>query len=252
VAGRGNADADFEPRADIFENKEQYTIHLSLPGAKKEDLGVDYDGEHSLIRITGVVHRPEVDEKMLSELVVNGRKRETGVFEKSIRLGTKCEPANIDVAAISAKMADGVLVVKVPKVEKTHQKREVPISAEPNAADFEDDYSEKPVLFDADQASVAGTDMPSVEREQIDLIDMKDNEEKRETEQSHEEAVPTEVNHTGKALEAQQEKDKQAEQESSEQLPAYSAEHGHEDEHEDWENFSDASGEGEYIKIDVK
>jgi HSP20 family protein len=103
-------------------------IHLSLPGAKKEDLGVDWDGENSTLRIGGVVHRPGVDEPTLKLLAVDGRKSEVGVFEKKIHLGTRRDPANIDIAAITAKMTDGVLVVKVPKVEVQHRKREVPIS----------------------------------------------------------------------------------------------------------------------------
>jgi len=245
---------NFEPRADIFENRDLYTLHLSLPGAKKSDIGVDYDGEHSVLRITGVVHRPEVDEQMLKELVVDGRKRETGVFEKAIRLGTKRDPASIDVAGISAKMSDGVLVVKIPKVEKVHQKREVPITTDPIAegqADYEDEYSEKPVLFDAEeQASVAGTEPTDAgKREEISLIDMKDNES--HSEPKGQETIPTEApEQQTKHQEAEQEKEvEEAQTSAGDQLPAYSRDADHEE--DDWEKFSDASGEGEYIKINV-
>lgn len=129
----GNAPAttegvDFEPRADIFDTPAHYLIHLSLPGAKKNDLGVDWDGENSTLRIGGVVHRPGVDEETLKLLAVDGRKREVGVFEKKIHLGTKRDPATIDIAGITAKMTDGVLVVRVPKVEVEYRKREIPIS----------------------------------------------------------------------------------------------------------------------------
>lgn len=247
TAGKTNADTNFEPRADIFENKNQYTIHLSLPGAKKSDIGVDYDGEHSVLRVTGVVHRPEVDEQMLSELIVDGRKRETGVFEKAIRLGTKRDPANIDVAGITAKMTDGVLVVKIPKVEKVHTKREVPVSADPVAeggADYEDEYSEKPVLFDAEeQASIADTEIVDApKRDGISLIDMNQSEVKEKVKEDSEK--------TSKTSEAEGEKQKIGKTEQTEQLPAYSAEAVAEE--EDWENFSDDSGEGEFVKIDVK
>jgi HSP20 family protein len=119
---------DFEPRADIFDTPAHYMIHLSLPGAKKEDLGVDWDGENSTLRIGGVVHRPGVDEATLKLLALDGRKGEVGVFEKKIHLGTRRDPAKIDIAGITAKMTDGVLIVKVPKIEVQHRKREVPIS----------------------------------------------------------------------------------------------------------------------------
>lgn len=119
---------DFEPRTDIFDTPASYLIHLSLPGAQKEDLGVEWDGEKSTLHIGGVVHRPGIDEETLKLLAVDGRKKEVGVFEKEIHLGTKRDPANIDVAAITAKMTDGVLVVKVPKIEVEHKKRAVPIT----------------------------------------------------------------------------------------------------------------------------
>ncbi|RJE17368.1 Hsp20/alpha crystallin family, partial [Aspergillus sclerotialis] len=122
----------------------------------KSDVGVDWDGEHSVVRVAGVVHRPGVDEEMMSHLIVDGRKRETGVFEKTIRLGTSKDPASVDVEGITAKMVDGVLVIRVPKVEKTFEKKEVHVggSSSPSPARSderpEDAYmNEKDLLFDA-------------------------------------------------------------------------------------------------------
>jgi HSP20 family molecular chaperone IbpA len=156
VPRRGN-DVDFEPHADVFDTPAQYVIHLSLPGAKKQDLGVDWDGENSVLRIAGVVYRPGADEELLKHLAVDGRKREVGVFEKSIRLGTKRDPAAIDVAGIKAKMSDGVLVVAVPKVQVAHQKREVPItssgSPSPAQAAEKGGDMEKGTLLDAENAN---------------------------------------------------------------------------------------------------
>lgn len=251
TAGRTTSEINFEPRADIFENTSAYTIHLSLPGAKKEDVGVEYEGEHSVLRITGVVHRPEVDEQMMNELVVDGRKRETGVFEKAIRLGTKRDPANIDVAGISAKMTDGVLVVRIPKIPQSELRRGVEITTESNPEtypftgheqqqpDYENDYSEKPILFDADeQASEVGE---THKRGEISLIDTQDNEDSVKPSLSDEKK--------SKAREAEDEK--KAEQKTEEeQLPVYTAQPQADE--DDWERFSEDSGEGEYIKIDVK
>lgn len=108
---------DFEPRSDVFDTPTSYVIHTSLPGAQKSDLGVEWDAENSTLRITGVVHRPGVDEQLLKHLAVDGRKREVGVFEKAVVLGTRRAPAGIVVEGIKAKMVDGVLVVTVPKRE---------------------------------------------------------------------------------------------------------------------------------------
>ncbi|KEF56531.1 uncharacterized protein A1O9_06718 [Exophiala aquamarina CBS 119918] len=158
-SGRTGADVDFEPRTDIFENTEKYTIHLSLPGAKKSDVGVDWDGEQSVLRIAGVVHRPGVDEAMMRQLSVDGRKRETGVFEKTIRLGTRKDPASVDIAGITAKMVDGVLVIVVPKVERHFEKKEVRVDGSPElpVEQPEDAYMhEDDLLFDAEEGREEG------------------------------------------------------------------------------------------------
>ena len=137
-----NGEADFDPRADVFDTPNNYVAHVSLPGAKKQDIGVDWDGEHSALRVAGVAYRPNVDEGMMKMLAVDGRKRETGVFEKVIKLGTRREPAYIDVSGIAAKMQDGILIVTVPKLDKEKEKREVPITSpdpSPRRSDKESD-----------------------------------------------------------------------------------------------------------------
>ena len=214
-----NPDADFEPRADVFDLQAQYVIHLSLPGAKKEDLGVDWDGENSVLRIAGVVHRPGADEELLKHLAVDGRKREVGVFEKSVKLGTKRDPASIDVAGIRAKMTDGVLVVKVPKVEVEHKKREVPISGSGSPSPVREVDMEKGTLLDTNNLYNA---TPQPER------------------------APTTTAAEEKEAEQQREMDNRSETmdfEHEEKLPQY----------EDQEHEHDASDdeEGEYVKINV-
>lgn len=235
--GTGNADVDFEPRTDIFDTDTNYTIHLSLPGAKKEDIGVDWDGEHSTLKIAGVVHRPGVDEKMLSQLAVDGRKRETGVFEKSIKLGTEREPASVDVAGITAKMSDGILVVKVPKVEVEHHMREVPISgsATPSPPHHAEDSRERDItLLDADQdmydADSAAEPAPEPAPEAISDAKGKEKEEEYQREKDAERDDRSEtVGH-------------------DEQLPRYEAEKPTEE--SDWEKDG-SEDEGEYVKINV-
>jgi HSP20 family protein len=222
---RSNNDTDFEPRADVFDTAAQYVIHLSLPGAKKEDIGVDWDGENSVLRIAGVVHRPGADEELLKHLAVDGRKREVGVFEKSIRLGTKRDPAAIDVAGISAKMSDGVLVVKVPKVEVEHQKREVPItssgSPSPAQAAERDVDMEKAALLDADNAN----DATPVLRATPLSAGAKEKEEEHQRE-----------------VEMRDTRSETMDYEHNEKLPEYEVEAEHDASDEE---------EGEYVKINV-
>lgn len=106
---------DFRPSADVFDTPTAFHIHLSLPGAKKEDVGVSWDAEKSELRVAGVVYRPGVDEAM-SGMLALGERKEVGAFERGIRLGSRANPALVDGEGIAARMEDGVLRVEVPKL----------------------------------------------------------------------------------------------------------------------------------------
>ena len=106
---------DFTPPADIFDTPDAYVVHVSLPGAKKEDVGVNWDADKSELNIAGVVYRPG-DEEFLKTLALDERK--VGVFERKVKLGSKATPANVDADGISAKMEDGVLLITIPKNEE--------------------------------------------------------------------------------------------------------------------------------------
>ncbi|MCJ1340620.1 hypothetical protein MMC09_005916 [Bachmanniomyces sp. S44760] len=105
---------DFAPPCDVFNTEDAYIIHFSLPGAKKEDVGVNWDAEKSELSIAGVIYRPG-DEDFLKTLAMD--EREVGVFEKKVRLGSRAKPAAVEHDSITAKMEDGVLIVTVPKVD---------------------------------------------------------------------------------------------------------------------------------------
>lgn len=109
-------DNDFSPEADIFDTEHSFVIHVSLPGAKKEDVGVNWDAEKSELSIAGVIYRPG-DEEFLKTLAMDERK--VGPFERKVRLGTRANPAQVDADMISAKLEDGVLRVEVPKLNDT-------------------------------------------------------------------------------------------------------------------------------------
>lgn len=119
-------ETDFTPRADIFNAPTKYVIHISLPGAQKDDISLDYDYEKSTLDVAGVVYRPGLTEPLADALLVDGRAREVGVFEKSVRLDTATGargPVPVDEAKISAKLADGVLVVELPKLDGGEEKK---------------------------------------------------------------------------------------------------------------------------------
>lgn len=113
VPAKGNE--DFSPEADIFDTPSAYIVHVSLPGAKKEDVGVNWDADKSELSIAGVIYRPG-DEEFLKTLAVDERK--VGPFERKIRLGTRANPAHVDADGITAKLEDGVLRIEVKREEE--------------------------------------------------------------------------------------------------------------------------------------
>lgn len=114
-SGNNDRAQDFKPEADIFDTEMAFVVHVSLPGAKKEDVAVNWDAEKSELSIGGVIHRPG-DEEFLKTLALDERK--IGAFERKIRLGSRANPAQVDVDGISARFEDGILIVNVPKEDK--------------------------------------------------------------------------------------------------------------------------------------
>lgn len=107
----------FTPALDVFSTPTSYVLHIALPGAKKEDVGVNWDAEKSELNIAGVVYRPG-DEDFIKGLRIGERR--VGVFERSVKLPIEAEKekTEIDEDRIEAKLEDGVLTVTVGKVEK--------------------------------------------------------------------------------------------------------------------------------------
>lgn len=114
----------FTPPLDLFYTDTSYVLHVALPGAKKEDIGVSWDADKSELSIAGVVHRP--GDEAFQRGLVSGERR-VGVFERVVKLppaaqqegaGSEEGKEEIDREGITARMEDGVLVVDVPRVEK--------------------------------------------------------------------------------------------------------------------------------------
>ncbi|TVY85464.1 Heat shock protein [Lachnellula suecica] len=116
TTGETDDENNFVPPIDIFSTEKQFVLHVSLPGAKKEDVGVNWDDEKGVLNVAGVVYR-HGDEEFLNTLAQSERK--VGAFERTVKLppgnGAKEE---IDGDGITAKLEDGVLVVTVPRIEK--------------------------------------------------------------------------------------------------------------------------------------
>ena len=73
----------FTPPVDVFSTEKEYVLHVALPGAKKEDVGVNWDVEKGVLNLAGVVYR-QGDEEFLKSLTKSERK--VGVFERTVKL----------------------------------------------------------------------------------------------------------------------------------------------------------------------
>jgi HSP20 family protein len=103
-AGTDTNNQDHTPPADVFDTEDGYVIHISLPGARKEDVGINWDADKSELSVAGVIYRPG-DEEFLKTLALD--ERTVGAFEKKVRLGNSRHPAKVEDEAITAKLEDG-------------------------------------------------------------------------------------------------------------------------------------------------
>ncbi|KAJ5096765.1 hypothetical protein N7456_007486 [Penicillium angulare] len=123
----------FIPAIDVFDTSDKYIVHVSLPGAKKSDLNLQYDPEESVLRLSGIVHRPGMNDELHQTLAMEERSQEIGAFERVIRLGTPYAPASVLIDQISSNLQDGVLVVTIPKEELPNKGalcKDIPIDCE--------------------------------------------------------------------------------------------------------------------------
>lgn len=106
------------PAVDISEDKDNFYLHVELPGMKKEDVKVKF--EEGLLTITGE-KKTEREEKDVNYHRVE---RSYGKFERSFRV-----PTQVMNDKIEAKFEDGVLQITLPKAEEVKPKEiEVKVS----------------------------------------------------------------------------------------------------------------------------
>jgi len=96
---------EIQIKIDVKEDEQAYIVHADIPGAKKEDIHVSLDGNHVLI---SAEVRQEKEVKA-GERVLRSE-RFYGKVERSFSLENE-----VDDASASAKYADGVLELKLPK-----------------------------------------------------------------------------------------------------------------------------------------
>ena len=113
ATGRGESTRgvpEFIPQVDIYEDKNGITVLADMPGVDKE--GVSIDLKEDQLTINGRVSPAEDKGTVLH------REYEVGNYFRQFTLTDL-----IDREKITAKMADGVLTLTLPKAEKAVPKK---------------------------------------------------------------------------------------------------------------------------------
>lgn len=94
------------PALDLTETEKQFIIRAEIPGVPRENLDVHLEGD--VVTLTG--HR-EMNARETNENVL-WVEREVGKFVRAIRL-----PKAVEANKVEALYNDGILTVRLPKVE---------------------------------------------------------------------------------------------------------------------------------------
>jgi HSP20 family protein len=95
-------------KTDIIDNGGEFVLKADLPGFKKEDISIDVSGGYLTI---SAVRNDEKEEKNDKGEYIR-RERSYGSFSRSFDI------SEIDEGAINASFDNGVLTLKLPKLEK--------------------------------------------------------------------------------------------------------------------------------------
>lgn len=104
----------FVPPTDIFETEDALTVVMEIPGVEKKDLEVHV--ENDSLRVEG-----RIDTSKYQGLTPLYSEYNVGHFARTFSLSGK-----IDSNRINAEVRDGVLTLKLPKIEEARPRR-IPI-----------------------------------------------------------------------------------------------------------------------------
>lgn len=99
------------PPVDVFENKNEFVLHVEVPGIKKDDIKITF--ENNYLNISG--EKKSTDERKNENY--HQLERSFGKFHRSISI-----PAGIMLDKINAEYQQGVLSITIPKAEEAKPK----------------------------------------------------------------------------------------------------------------------------------
>lgn len=104
-------DSGFSPGANIGQETDGYFIEVDLPGVAMDQIDVTVDGR--VLTISGERRAADVADRTYSR-----RESSLGRFERVFNL-----PVSADSGNVEASLANGVLSVRIPKLESAKARR---------------------------------------------------------------------------------------------------------------------------------
>ncbi len=102
-------------KCDVYEKDGNYNIEVDIPGFKKEDIKVEAKDGY----LTITAEKKEKEDEENKNYICHERRY--GKYERSFYLG------DLKTDDISAKFENGILKVRVPKVEESENKKLIEI-----------------------------------------------------------------------------------------------------------------------------
>ena len=99
------------PPLDVHEDKDNFSIHVELPGMKREDIDVTL--QDGALVISG----ERQEEKVQEGTEVHRQERFYGKFTRALTL-----PVEVASEKVKAQFKDGILTVTLPKAEEAKPK----------------------------------------------------------------------------------------------------------------------------------
>src|SRR5687767_3377652 len=111
------AEGELKMKIDVKEDDQSFIVKAEIPGAKKEDIGIDVEDDGVSLRAE---LKQEKEEKKEQKVVYS--ERSYGMVSRSFTL-----PVDVDAKAAKAEYKDGVLNLTLPKKANGSAKR-IPVS----------------------------------------------------------------------------------------------------------------------------
>lgn len=117
----------FRPRVEVVQEDDVHVLVFDVPGVRKDDLDVRVD-DHHLLTVSG--ERWAESDRPRRTAFGPYTERRYGPFARTIEL-----PRDADAARLTTELRDGVLVIRIPRLEMTRSRvfrvgeREAPRSA---------------------------------------------------------------------------------------------------------------------------